>query len=119
MSTGQLQLFALARALVRLEALNPPPGLSDTALNRGHIKPILLLDEATSSVDPDTEAAMRGIIHQEFTEKGHTVIAITHRLGGVTENMRPDQDMVAFMANGRVDRVVKAEEVMGMITSQS
>ncbi|OIW26584.1 ABC transporter [Coniochaeta ligniaria NRRL 30616] len=118
MSTGQLQLFALARAIVRLQALNPPSSLEDTTMHREHIKPVLLLDEATSSVDPETESLMRSIIHQDFTEKGHTVIAITHRLSGVTENTRPDRDMVAFLSNGRVDRLVKAEDVVGMVVSQ-
>ena len=117
MSTGQLQLFALARALVRLRVLNPPSDLSDATLNRSHIKPVLLLDEATSSVDPETEAAMRNIIHREFTERGHTVIAITHRLSGVADNMRLDRDMVAFLSQGRLDRVAKVGDVMDMIKS--
>ena len=117
MSTGQLQLFALARALVRLRVLNPPSDLSDATLHRSHIKPVLLLDEATSSVDPETEAAMRNIIHREFTERGHTVIAITHRLSGVADNMRLDRDMVAFLSQGRLDRVAKVGDVMDMIKS--
>ncbi|KAH8903310.1 ABC transporter [Coniochaeta sp. PMI_546] len=117
MSTGQLQLFALARAIVRLEALNPPYSLQDTTLHREHIKPVLLLDEATSSVDPETESVMRRIIHQDFSERGHTIIAITHRLSGVTENTRPNRDIVAFLSKGRVDRLVKAEEFIDMINS--
>lgn len=117
MSTGQLQLFALARAIVRLEALNPPYSLQDTTLHREHVKPVLLLDEATSSVDPETESVMRRIIHQDFTERGHTIIAITHRLSGVTENTRPNRDIVACLSKGRVDRLVKAEEVIDMINS--
>ncbi|KAB5518710.1 ABC transporter [Coniochaeta sp. 2T2.1] len=115
MSTGQLQLFALARAIVRLRALNPVSDFEEAALNRPYVKPVLLLDEATSSVDPETEVLMRSIIDQEFCDKGHTVIAITHRLSGVTDNARPDKDMVAFLSNGRVETVVKAEEVGDML----
>ncbi|KAB5542688.1 ABC transporter [Coniochaeta sp. 2T2.1] len=119
MSTGQLQLFALARALVRLRALNPPPsGYEETAINRPYVKPVLLLDEATSSVDPGTEALMRRIIDREFRDSGHTVIAITHRLSGVTHNARPDKDMVAFLSNGSVERVVRAEDVGDMLVHQ-
>ncbi|KAI0133901.1 ABC transporter [Xylariales sp. AK1849] len=115
MSAGQLQLFALARALVRLEVLNPPRSLLDVALNRPHLMPILLLDEATSSLDPDTESVMQNVLHQNFTERGHTVIAITHRLSGVTENMRSDRDMVAVLSEGKVKMVGKAEDFIGAV----
>ncbi|KAK2028383.1 ABC transporter [Colletotrichum zoysiae] len=116
MSAGQLQLFALARALVRLQVLNPPQSLSDAVLSSPHPMPVLLLDEATSSLDPDTEAVMQKVLHQDFTERGHTVIAITHRLSGVTENMRLDQDMVAVLSEGRLKMVGKAHDFVGAVS---
>ncbi|KAK2053375.1 ABC transporter [Colletotrichum caudatum] len=116
MSAGQMQLFALARALVRLQVLNPRQSLSDAALSRPHRRPVLLLDEATSSLDPDTEAVMQKVLHQDFTERGHTVIAITHRLSGVTKNMHPDRDMVAVLSAGRLKKVSKSQEFIGAIS---
>lgn len=79
--------------------------------------PILLLDEATSSLDPAAESAMRGIIREEFAGKGHTVVAITHRLGGVAESMRAGRDVVALLSQGRVDRIGDAEGVLGSVVS--
>lgn len=76
--------------------------------------PILLLDEATSSLDPEAESAIRNIIHQEFTEKGHTVITITHRLSGITEGLRPGRDIVALLSKGRVERIGEVEEVLSI-----
>lgn len=77
-----------------------------------HIKPILLLDEATSSLDQATESIMRRIIHEEFTAKGHTVIAITHRLSGMAESMRPGQDVVVSLSQGRIDKFMEAQNVL-------
>ncbi|KAG5785091.1 hypothetical protein H9Q73_001249 [Fusarium xylarioides] len=74
MSTGQTQLFALTRAILRAEH----------SLITG-TKPILLLDEATSSVDGLTESTMRRIVRDVFTDNGHTVIEITHRLSGLED----------------------------------
>lgn len=110
MSIGQSQMFALTRAILQLQALNHPSSLG----NRGSIMPILLLDEATSSLDPDTESAMQSIMHQEFTEKGHTIVTITHRLSVVTENMR-DQDMVALLSASKVERIGGMRDVLGSI----
>jgi ABC-type multidrug transport system fused ATPase/permease subunit len=75
--------------------------------------PILLLDEATSSLDPEAELAIRNIIRKEFTEKGHTVITITHRLSGITEGVRPGQDIVALLSKGRVERIGEIEDILG------
>jgi ABC-type thiamine transport system ATPase subunit len=80
--------------------------------------PILLLDEATSSLDPGTEAAMRSIIHQEFTEKGHTIIAITHRLSGVTENVRAGQDMFVLLSKGKIERIDRVEDYISPISKR-
>ncbi|KXH42042.1 hypothetical protein CNYM01_08392 [Colletotrichum nymphaeae SA-01] len=112
MSTGQSQLFALARALVQLKSINHPPESSANGTECRHIMPILLLDEATSSLDTETESVTRDIIRQEFTDKGHTVIAITHRLGGVTEGLRPGQDAVVLLSQGKIGKLGEAEDVL-------
>ncbi|TDZ49871.1 ABC transporter gloK [Colletotrichum trifolii] len=105
MSTGQSQLFALARAILRLRQL------SQTHVE-AEIKPIVLLDEATSSLDLETEATIRRIIHEEFTDKGHTVIAITHRLSGVSETLRSDKDIAMLLSDGRVEKFGSAGDVL-------
>lgn len=103
MSTGQAQMFSLARAVLQLQVVNgtcsSTLSSTDAQLNRPRIMPILLLDEATSSLDPETEAAMNHIIHSEFTAKGHTSIAITHRTNapsGTAESVRAAQDIMVF-----------------------
>ena len=57
LSEGQAQRIAIARSLLR-------PGS------------ILLLDEATSALDADTE---RQVLHNLLSNRGHTVIFVTHR----------------------------------------
>ncbi len=76
LSTGERQLVAFARALVR----DPP---------------VLVLDEATASVDSETEALV-----QEAVEKlleGRTAIVIAHRLSTIER-----VDRVVVMHHGRV-----------------
>lgn len=119
LSTGQAQMLALTRAIVQLQVLNDPSSLAKPQSYRGDIMPILLLDEATSSLDPETESAMRNIIRQEFTEKGHTVIAITHRLSGMTEDMRSGRDKVALLSKGKLERFGEVEDVLGAVPSSS
>ena len=63
LSGGQRQRVAIARALLRDPA-------------------ILFLDEATSALDPGTEAAVNATLRR--LAGGRTVIAVTHRLQGVT-----------------------------------
>ncbi|KAL2880163.1 hypothetical protein SGCOL_004548 [Colletotrichum sp. CLE4] len=116
MSTGQSQLFALARALVQLQSINHSSNPSANGTERQDVMPILLLDEATSSLDTKAESAVRDIIHQEFTEKGHTVIAITHRLGGMTEGMRPGRDAVVLLSKGKIEKIGQAEDVLDLAT---
>ncbi|KAL7815012.1 P-loop containing nucleoside triphosphate hydrolase protein [Trichoderma aethiopicum] len=117
MSTGQLQLLALARAILQVQHLNTESSISEARPNGGRVMPILLLDEATSSLDPATESAMRSIIQEEFTDKGNTVVAITHRLGGVAGSGRAGKDMVALLSNGKVERMGKAEDILGDLIS--
>lgn len=78
--------------------------------------PIILLDEATSSLDLETETAIRRIIQEEFVEKGHTVIAITHRLNGVAESMRSGQDTVVLFSKGKIEKSGKLGDVLNITT---
>lgn len=95
LSAGQKQLLALARALIRREVLHTHYG----------IKAILLLDEATSWLDPDTEQIMQDVIDEEFTQREHTVIMITHRPHVMASRMREGQDVVVWMRDGRIGSV--------------
>ncbi|KAF5627041.1 multidrug resistance-associated 1 [Fusarium sp. NRRL 52700] len=105
MSTGQTQLFALTRAILRVEHSS----ITGT-------KPILLLDEATSSVDGVTESVMRGIIKEVFTDNGHTVIEITHRLSGYEDiastggESRPVK--VVLLSQGEIQSQGRIEDML-------
>lgn len=110
MSTGQSQLLALCRAMLQAQVLHNQSAKAHS--HSTHVKPILLLDEATSSLDQATESIMRRIIYEEFTAKGHTVIAITHRLSGMAEYMRPGQDVVVSLSQGRIDKVIEAHDAL-------
>lgn len=95
LSVGQCQLFALCRALIKV----------NTVQCAGR-KPVILLDEVTSSLDFAMESTIHGIIDEEFTGKGHTVIIVSHRLGVLTENTKPGRDVVAWMGDGRLQEVI-------------
>ncbi|KPM40571.1 hypothetical protein AK830_g5983 [Neonectria ditissima] len=113
MSSGESQLFALARALLRLQSLNHPRNPSGSRISHDYIKPILLLDEATSSVDSTTESVMRRIIDEEFSEKGLTVIAITHRLSGLADSTKWRKSVVALLSEGKIEKIGGAREILG------
>jgi ABC-type multidrug transport system fused ATPase/permease subunit len=85
LSIGQRQLFALCRALVKV-----------SSLRHSGVKPVVVLDEVTSSLDPVTESTIHRIIDEEFTERGHTVIIVAHRL-----------DALALMADGQLQEVIE------------
>ena len=91
LSVGQSQLFAFCRALVKV-----------CALARQGLKPVIVLDEVTSSLDSTTEGTIHKIIDVEFTQKGHTVIVIAHRLGALLDRAKVGSDVVVSMANGRI-----------------
>lgn len=139
MSTGQSQLFAAARALLQLQYINnkhktpavEPYHDHDSATTtsaatstpaRQLPKPILLLDEATSSLDAESEAAIHAIVREEFADRGHTVIAITHRLSGLAtpgpgamqSDPGPDS-VVVLLSRGKVEKVGPAADVLGVI----
>ena len=76
LSQGQMQLFAVARALLRKSKL-------------------LVIDEMTSSVDAVTEELMLSLVREEFADS--TVVAIAHRLKTIV-----DFDRVIVMGKGRI-----------------
>jgi len=45
------------------------------------------------------------IIQQEFTDKGYTVIAISHRLGALAKGWKKGRDILMRMSNGRIEEV--------------
>jgi ATP-binding cassette subfamily C (CFTR/MRP) protein 1 len=104
LSTGQQQLLSLARAVLRAQPPNLSVPYTDQILAPVKVvKPILLLDEATSSLDEETEAMIYEIIKQEFTDKGHTVIAISHRLGALKEGWKEGRDILVRMVDRRIE----------------
>jgi len=111
LSTGQQQLLSLARAVLRAQ----PPALTFPYADHPisvETRPILLLDEATSSLDEETEAMIYDIIQQEFTDKGHTVIAISHRLGALRKGWKKGRDVLLRMVEGRIEWVGDLGDVL-------
>lgn len=117
LSTGQTQLLALARALVRKHVLVPNTGTSTststsacTSLDSNSVgnassrsmKPIVLLDEVTSSLDSATEAKIYDILDQEFMQQGHTVVMVTHKVQSIRGRLRRGRDKIVWMAGGQV-----------------
>lgn len=84
LSGGQAQLLALARGIAQCQ--HPQITSDHSHINEEYesnprSKPIVLLDEITSSLDAVTEATVCDIVEEEFVNKGHTVIMVTHKLG--------------------------------------
>jgi ATP-binding cassette subfamily C (CFTR/MRP) protein 1 len=112
LSTGQQQLLSLARAVLRAQSPTRPVPYTDNVPTK--TKPILLLDEATSSLDEETEAIIYEIIKQEFTDKGHTVIAISHRLGALKKGWKEGRDVLVRMVDGKVEEMGDLSAVIGL-----
>ncbi|EGP90793.1 putative ABC transporter [Zymoseptoria tritici IPO323] len=85
LSQGQLQLFAVARCLLRKSK-------------------VLLVDEMTSSVDAIAEETVMKLVREEFAES--TIIAVAHRLGTIT-----DFDRIVVMDAGEIVEVGTPEEL--------
>ncbi|KDN69982.1 putative ABC multidrug transporter [Colletotrichum sublineola] len=79
LSRGELQLFALARALLR----------------RHEGASLLVLDEVTSSMDSGTEDVIMRLLDKSFSS--FTIIAVAHRLNTVL-----DFDLVLVMDKGKL-----------------
>jgi ATP-binding cassette subfamily C (CFTR/MRP) protein 1 len=75
--------------------------------------PIILLDEITSSLDVETESTIRIMIQEEFTARGHTVIAVTYRSNSAVGSLRPGRDLVVLLSQGEVEGFGTVEEVGG------
>lgn len=87
-SGGQRQRAAIARAL----AMEPK---------------LMLLDEPTSSLDPELVGEVLRVI-AELAETGMTLVIVTHEVGFAREVA----DRVVFMADGVVEEVGPATEVL-------
>ncbi|OAA57757.1 multidrug resistance-associated protein [Cordyceps fumosorosea ARSEF 2679] len=98
LSAGQQQLFALARAVAQKHRAAP---YSDRE-EEGTAKPIVLLDELTAFMDSATEAKVYDVVEEEFVAEGHTVIIVSHRLGGLLGRLREGVDAVAVLKDGRL-----------------
>ncbi|KAJ4380638.1 hypothetical protein N0V86_003997 [Didymella sp. IMI 355093] len=76
LSQGELQLFAVARAILRPSK-------------------ILMVDEMTSSMDPLSEKKILDLVQTEFEDS--TVLAVAHRLATIV-----DFDMIVVLDAGRL-----------------
>jgi len=85
-STGQRQLLAFARAVVK----NPD---------------ILLLDEATSNIDTDTEEFIQNALKKMVKTK--TSIIIAHRLSTIK-----NADKIIVLHHGKIIETGRHEELM-------
>ncbi|OBT68976.1 hypothetical protein VE03_01419 [Pseudogymnoascus sp. 23342-1-I1] len=103
LSTGQLQLLSLTRAILQAQSRRGPSSSYLTSNGFFSSRPIVILDEATSSLDPDTEAVVQDIIQEEFSRNGHTVIAVSHRT--LASSKQLNMDAVVWIEDGRVTRV--------------
>ncbi|OAR05734.1 hypothetical protein LLEC1_03461 [Akanthomyces lecanii] len=103
LSAGQQQLFALARAVAqkhRAAASRPYSDNEQSSPQRA--KPIVLLDELTAFMDSATETKVYDVVENEFVSEGHTVIIVSHRLGGLLGRLREGVDAVAVLKDGRL-----------------
>ncbi|KAI0127391.1 putative ABC transporter [Xylariales sp. AK1849] len=94
LSVGQTQLFAICRTLVKARALRATG-----------VMPVVVLDEITSSLDVTTESTIYRVVDEDFTQKGHTVIIIAHRLS--TFHTKIGRDTVVLMADGKLQEVTR------------
>jgi ABC-type multidrug transport system fused ATPase/permease subunit len=90
-SHGQVQIFCLARALLR-----------DSK--------IVVLDEVSSAVDRETDGLMQRVVREEF--EGKTVVAIAHRMETVL-----DYDQVVVLGDGRVLEVGRPADLRERVGS--
>lgn len=92
LSSGQRQLLAVARALIR----NPK---------------ILIFDEATSALDPGSEERLVKAMNR--ARRGRTIILISHRMAPMAI-----ADTIALLLDGRIDRIGPPQEVIAFARSR-
>ncbi|WP_417515948.1 peptidase domain-containing ABC transporter [Minwuia sp.] len=92
LSSGQRQLLAVARALIR----NPK---------------ILIFDEATSALDPGSEERLIRAMNR--ARRGRTIIMISHRMAPMAI-----ADKVALLLDGRIERIGAPQEVIAFARSR-
>ncbi|KAJ3496303.1 hypothetical protein NLG97_g2757 [Lecanicillium saksenae] len=103
LSSGQRQLFALARAIAQKHRASSPQPYSDSEGGPQHrAKPIVLLDELTAFMDSATESKVYDIVEKEFVSENHTVVIVSHRLGGLLGRLREGVDEVAVIRDGHM-----------------
>ncbi|KAJ4315645.1 hypothetical protein N0V94_005842 [Neodidymelliopsis sp. IMI 364377] len=100
LSSGQSQLFALARAALLLQ--------SRRGKNGNQSSTVLLLDEVTANLDAKTEARMMEVLNGE-TFRGLTVLAVAHRLKTIVA-----MDRIVVLDKGRVMECGTPEELLEM-----
>lgn len=98
LSVGQTQLLSLACAILKARY----------QVRKGR-KPIILLDEPAANLDNEHQSLSSRIIEAEFTEKGHTVLMITHSSKDLKERVRPGKDVVVRTSNGTMSVVAAGE----------
>jgi len=98
LSMGQTQLLSLACAILKAEY----------QVRKGR-KAIILLDEPAANLDDDYERLSSTVIEEEFTEKGHTVLMITHSSRDLKERVRSGKDVVVRIRNGTMSVVAAGE----------
>lgn len=126
LSAGQQQLFALARAVAQKHRAAVSHPYSDNEPDQPHrAKPIVLLDELTAFMDSATETKVYDVVENEFVSEGHTVIIVSHRLGGLLGRLLEGVDAVAVLKDGRLtvetdfNKLANVESGDDQITSSS
>ncbi|PQE27280.1 hypothetical protein CJF32_00000248 [Rutstroemia sp. NJR-2017a WRK4] len=99
LSTGQTQLLALCRALVKAK--------SRQCIGR---KPMVLLDEVTASLDPGMEELISGVVEEGFVEKGFTVVCVAHRREVWIKGVREGRGRVVVVGEGGIKEGWEGEE---------
>ncbi|KAI5194570.1 hypothetical protein E4T39_08584 [Aureobasidium subglaciale] len=95
LSSGTSQLLSLARACLA----------STHALQTGGRHPIILLDEASANLDAELQELCARVVEEQFSQKGFTVLMITHSVKDLGERVRKGRDMVVRVGGGSVDVV--------------
>ncbi|KAI5249895.1 hypothetical protein E4T43_00647 [Aureobasidium subglaciale] len=92
LSSGKSQLLSLARAVLQV----------NHATKNGR-KPIILLDEAASNLDAELQELCARVVEEQFSQRGFTVLMITHSVKDLGERVRKGRDMVVRVGGGGVE----------------